>query len=196
MSTTNPYVFHSGLILRTPAFPFVPAQSGEGAEKMLNDTYFLEAIYLASPVLYDECIKLMNGQVTEEKERTKILQSAMKYWQRMYSRCTPFGLFSGCSTARWNEGETSIVINEHNRQRHTRLDMHFLCALSQHLATLPEIKSRLKFFPNNSWYKTSDEIRYIEYKYVNSARHHQISAAACSDYLEDILQQIKAKQEK
>lgn len=187
MSLKIPYIFSNGLILRTPAFPFVPAKSGEGAEKMLQDEYFLEAIYLASPVLYDECLKLAAGQITDEKEKTKILQSAMKYWQRMYSRCTPFGLFSGCSTAQWGE-ETNITINEHNRQRHTRLDMHFLCALSQHLARIPEIKERLRFFPNNSWYKTADEIRYIEYKYVNGNRHHQISAAALSDYLVDIME--------
>lgn len=187
MSTKIPYIFSNGLILRTPAFPFIPAKSGEGAETMLQNEYFLEAIYLASPVLYDECVKLAGGQITDEKERTKILQSAMKYWQRMYSRCTPFGLFSGCSTVQWGE-ETNITINEHNRQRHTRLDMHFLCALSQHLAKLPEIKERLRFFPNNSWYKTADEIRYIEYKYVNGNRHHQISAAALSDYLVDIME--------
>lgn len=192
MSTKNPYVFNNGLILRTPAYPFVPAKSGEGAEAMLQNPYFLEAVYLASPVLYDECVKLVNGQITDEKEKTKILQSAMKYWQRMYSRCTPFGLFSGCSTVQWAAGETNIIINENKRQRHTRLDMHFLCALSQHLATLPDIKTRLRFFPNNSWYKTFDEIRYIEYKYVKGNRHHQISAVASSDYLEDILQQAAA----
>lgn len=187
MNPEIPYIFSNGLILRTPAFPFIPAKSGEGAEAMLQDEYFLEAIYLASPVLYDECMKLAAGQITDEKEKAKILQSAMKYWQRMYSRCTPFGLFSGCSTVEWGD-ETRIVIRGDNRRRHTRLDMHFLCALSQHLATIPEIKERLRFFPNNSWYKTADEIRYIEYKYVNGNRHHQISAAALSDYLLDIME--------
>jgi lantibiotic biosynthesis protein len=188
MNSKIPYVFNTGLILRTPAFPFIPAKNGEDAGAMLKKDYFLEAIYLASPVLYDECVKLANGQITDEKEKAKILQSAMKYWQRMYSRCTPFGLFSGCSTIEWTDELSQITINEAKRQRHTRLDMHFLCALSQNLATLPDIKKRLRYFPNNSWYKTADEIRYIEYKYVNGNRHHQISAAASSDYLEDILQ--------
>lgn len=187
MSASIPYRFTPGLVLRTPALPFRPLPEDGLAQALVKDDAFLEAIYLASPVLYNECIKWRTGQLKVEKEIKKLQTSLLKYYQRMRSRCTPFGLFSGCTYTHWQEGATRIIFRDTATERHTRPDMHYLCALAQHLATVPVISERLLWFPNNSIYTIGDELRYVEYKYKNGRRVHQISSVSNSHYLQEVL---------
>ncbi|MEQ1675788.1 MAG: lantibiotic dehydratase [Chitinophagaceae bacterium] len=182
-----PFVFLEELVLRTPAIPFVNLVDEEKVNALVNDTDFLEAIYLGSPVLYAECIRLKNGTIQDVKEISKIRTSLIKYYQRMYSRCTPFGLFSGCSLVKWSNGSSGIIIPATRLLRNTRLDMHYLCALGQQLSSIPVIKERLLYYPNNSAYRIGDEVRYIEYRYKNGKRVHQISSVLHSEYLEAVL---------
>jgi lantibiotic biosynthesis protein len=181
-----PYRFHKSIVLRTPrnnaAFNI---EDNFFEEELFADTTFLEALFLASPVLYDTLLKVKEGKITNEKDVKKLKLSLAKYYLRMSNRCTPFGLFSGCSTAAWHAGNTNIKIGVH--YRHTRFDMHYLCALAQHLASLPFIKEKLLYYPNDSFYTLGNEIRYVEYKYINGKRHHLISAVALSNYLTSIL---------
>lgn len=182
-----PFIFLDELVLRTPAIPFVSLLDEEKVDMLLSDPHFMEAVYLASPVLYAECTRLKNGRIQDEKEIRKIRTSLIKYYQRMYSRCTPFGLFSGCSLVKWGSETPGIIIPADKLLRSTRLDMHYLCALGQQLSSLPVIKERLHFFPNNSAYRIGEEVRYIEYRYHTGRRLHQISSVFHSEYLDAVL---------
>jgi lantibiotic biosynthesis protein len=179
--------FLDKLVLRVPALPYAADINPDKITELINDKAFLEAIYMASPVLYKECLKWKQGILTDDKEIGRIKTSLIKYYQRMCSRCTPFGLFAGCAIVNWDKKETSILLTENGLYRKTRPDMHYLCALAQHLAALPFTKNRLHYFPNNSIYKTGYEFRFIEYKYESSARMHQISSVQVSDYIELVL---------
>ncbi|SEN83774.1 thiopeptide-type bacteriocin biosynthesis domain-containing protein [Chitinophaga rupis] len=187
-----PYSFHKNLVLRTPRLPLFRHLDEKVLLAQLDNAVFLEAVYLASPVLYDECMKWKNGHVKGEKEQQKLLRSLMKYFTRMSSRCTPFGLFSGCNLVQWQAAPTAVTVDAAVTHRHTRLDMHYLCALAQQLATLPGIKEHLLYYPNSSIYTMGDETRYVEYRYVAGRRKHQISAVNVSVYLDALLQQAKA----
>lgn len=182
-----PYSFHSKLILRTPRLPLAAQIHEEHIQALLHDKSFLEAIYLASPVLYDECIKWKEGVLTDKKGIQKLIRSLSKYYTRMTSRCTPFGLFSGCAVANWHPEQTRVLVDDAIIQRHTRFDMHYLCALAQKLAVHTGIKEKLLYYPNNSIYTIGDEIRYVEYQYNNGKRSHQISSVNFSEYVEAIL---------
>ena len=187
MSAGIPYIFHQNLVLRTPAFPFITKYNSDIFEYLLNNTAFLAAINIASPVLLEEAIKLKENKITSEKEIVKIRSSLLKYYQRMYSRCTPFGLFSGCSLVNWKKGETNVLLNEACNYSHSRLDMHYLCALIQHISKIPVIKDRLLYSPNSSIYKLSNKLRYIEYNYIKSQRVYQISEVNFTSYLDNTL---------
>ena len=178
-----PYKFNNRLILRTPAYPFAEIFEDTMPEKLMADIVFMEALYLASPVLYQECIKLKDGKISLPEDAQKIKISLVKYYQRMFSRSTPFGMFSSCSVVDWNDTKTQIVFNKNDIYRHTRLDMHYLCALSQYLTRVHQIRDRLLFFFNSSTYTAADEMRYVDYSYINGSRHHKISAVHFSDYL-------------
>jgi lantibiotic biosynthesis protein len=181
-----PFSFHPGLIVRTPRFPYTDNIHDAKADELVKDNDFLESIYLASPVLYNECLKYRDGHIKDVKDVQKLKKSLLKYYLRSVSRCTPFGLFSGCSVSTWKEGAAGLVLNE-QPQRHTRFDMHYLCALAQHLALQPGIREHLRYFTNNSFYNIGDEIRYVEYKYFYGRRIHQISAVNATDYLDLLL---------
>lgn len=88
-----------------------------------------------------------------------------KYYNRASTRCTPFGLFAGCSIGRIGE-ETLIELESlENCKRCTRLDMQYLCALIQEIERTPEIREILRYYPNDSLYKLGNKYRYIEYHY-------------------------------
>ena len=187
--TQNRKMFLNQLIVRTPSLPFNDDISEEFLKQFLDNPTFTEALYLASPVLFKESINWKNDRVTDPKKLIKIPISLGKYYLRMCSRCTPFGLFAGCGVIEWSE-ETSLTL-AFETKRKTRLDMHFAGALAQKLAEIPDIKSSLKFFPNSSFYQVGEEIRYIEYSYVDGKRKHQITAITWSDYIQLVLDLCK-----
>lgn len=182
-----PFSFHSSLVVRTPRYPFRESLAEEDFEKIIRDSFFLESLFLASAVLYHECIKHRNGEMKDQKDIHKLRQSVIKYFTRSYSRCTPFGLFSGCGISYWVDSPSTQIIMEAKLGRHTRLDMNYLCALAQHLESLSGIKDHFLYFPNSSIYNIGDEIRYIEYNYFGGKRIHQISSVSDTDYLEQLL---------
>jgi lantibiotic biosynthesis protein len=183
------YTYHPQLVMRTPQKTFKPAIGSEDIflQQLVKDNSFLEALFLASPVLHSELLKYQQGKITDAKSIKKLLFSLAKYHLRMSSRCTPFGLFSGCSVVRWENDNSSIIIDNQQLDRHTRFDMHYLCALAHHLAMLPVIKNKLQYFANTAIYTMAEKIRYVEYDYQNGRRRHIISSILASEYALDIL---------
>lgn len=180
-----PYSFHNTLVFRSPLLPF----TGELMEKnaifnISQQPYFKEAIYLASPVLFNELVKWHSGQLTDEREISRLIISISKYFSRMQSRCTPYGLFAACSTGTWDDEDLNIV---QQLRRQTRLDMNFVCALAQKVAKDHNILSHLLLYPNSSIYLIGNNLRYVEYKYVHSRRIHQISSIDFNDYVNTVL---------
>lgn len=72
-------------VFRTPLFPL-----DAPAEDTTLSPEFREALYLASPELYEGCVS------KDRKKQTKFERSVLKYRHRAMTRCTPFGLFAGC----------------------------------------------------------------------------------------------------
>ena len=182
-------MFHPKLIVRTPSLPFSDDISEEFLKSFLDNPVFAEAVYLASPVLFREAILWKENKITDPKKLQKIPLSLSKYYTRMCSRCTPFGLFAGCGVIEWGD-ETNITLSA-DTKRSTRLDMHYAGALAQRLAEISEVKLSLKYFPNSSIYQIGDDIRYVEYKYVEGRRTHQISAIMWSNYIQTVLDLCK-----
>lgn len=197
--TQNPYKNFENFVLRTPIF------SLEFYKKLTNKAFILdeeykktfendivkEAIFLASPILYSQIEKWCNGKIEDKKKSDKIKKSFLKYLSRMCSRCTPFGMFAGCSVGDFGE-HTSLVLEENKQySRHTRLDMNYLVALSQQLATHPEIQDKLLFFSNTSIYKIGEDYRYVEYEYNGGHRRHDIVSVDQSIYLDKAIELAK-----
>jgi len=191
MKNEIPFHFIDEVVVRSPAYPFKKQLKTDDIYRMLDDAFFLEAIYVASPLLYDECIKLKKGIVTGEKEKNKILQSLYKYAVRMHTRSTPFGLFSTSGLAGWSDIKTDRQYAKDTFTRHTRLDMHFLHKMVTLISQTPDIQEYIRYFPNNSFYPVGSDIRYIEFTYKNDLRHYKISAVKKNNFILKILELAK-----
>ena len=130
------------MIVRTPAFP-LRSQFDQNVDqndilRYLSDPHFTEALYLASPDLHEECFKWQQGRLVEPNKVEKLVHSLVKYFCRISSRCTPFGLFAGCSVATWGEENRVVLADGQHpdgfQKRHTRLDMQYVCDLGEQLA--------------------------------------------------------------
>ncbi len=176
-------MFYPKVIIRTPSLAFSDYISEDFLKSFLDNKQFAEAVYLASPVLFQQAILWRNNKISDINN--KIAISLGKYYGRMSSRCTPFGLFASCGVVDWSS-ENNLQLSQ-STQRHTRLDMHYTGALAQYLSEIPSIKMSLTYFPNSSFYQIGEEIRYIEYKYVDGRRFHQISAILWTEFIQKIL---------
>jgi len=174
-------------------FVRIPSSSFNSLEQELFDTkirkpHIQEAIYIASPVLYNELQKYLFDDDAKSEENRRIKSSLYRYINRMSARCTPFGLFAGCMLGNVSD-KTQMILS--NSYRKTRFDMFFLCALSQELLKLSKIREKVKYYPNSTLYLIGKKYRYIEYKYTESERIHQISSIERSIILDTILKMAR-----
>ncbi|WP_394750051.1 lantibiotic dehydratase family protein [Spongiimicrobium salis] len=190
----NPYKHFPRFVLRTPVLSFDFYKKLTSGTTIPNSTLkqvyeeplIKEACFLASPSLYFEMEKWAKGELDKKKEK-KIRYSLLKYLTRMTARCTPFGLFAGCSLGEFHSSTVIKIGLPHSNTRHTRLDMNYLVAFSHDISKKKGIREQLRYYPNSSIYSTGKQLRYIEYYYVESRRHHHIVEVDNSEYLQKIL---------
>ncbi|KAF2516657.1 lantibiotic dehydratase family protein [Flavobacterium foetidum] len=184
-------------VLRTPLFPLslyldtAENYSAEKAKLHYQNPLIREAINLASPDLRKELDKWAKSDSNlSGKKAEKLELTFLKYLARMSSRCTPFGLFSGCSVGRIAD-ETRIILEDlESFKRFTQFDMQFWILLLQEFSKKKETVPHLKFYPNNSIYRIGDFYRYIEYKSIEMKREHSISALRKSAVLVALLNAV------
>ncbi|MCC9063588.1 lantibiotic dehydratase family protein [Flavobacterium piscisymbiosum] len=200
MNKNFPYKNFSKYILRVPLLSFSLFQrltdndeiSDEELKLFCKSPLVKESIFLASPLLYSELEKWLSNNDISEKKNQKLRISLLKYISRMCSRCTPYGLFAGVTVGNFESFTNVELKNIDDYSRKTRLDMNYLVQLSQQLSLIPVIKKQLKYYSNSSIYRIGSKVRFIEYKYVNNRRIHQISEVDQTDYLDEILNQAKS----
>jgi len=186
------YAYFEKFCLRTPLFPvsFYQSLTQNGIvslqqfREVWENQIVKEAIFLASPHLYSELEK--NLENSKNRIKPQLLHTFLKYISRMSSRCTPFGLFAGCSIGSLANTTKIELDNPEKFKRQTRFDMNFLIALSKSLSKETSIKNQLLFYPNTSIYPAGKYQRYIEYTYENNQRIHSIEAISNTPYLQKI----------
>jgi hypothetical protein len=191
-----PYQFFNNFVVRTPILSIATFQEfflkesfdDNKIKKIFDNHIFKEAIYLASPDLFRQLSKWNSLEKRfSENEKLRLKNTFLKYFSRMSSRCTPFGLFAGVGLGIFENQNSASGNKSTLKIRDTKLDMHFLDALSQHLLTINDVKKHILFFPNNSIYKIGEKIRYLEYESKAGKREYIISSAPFSKELKTIL---------
>jgi thiopeptide-type bacteriocin biosynthesis protein len=180
------YFFHHNIVIRTPLKPFKKGFDRADLKEILATDVVREALFLSSPELLAEFEKTGNGFF--DGEDNKLPVSLLKYIYRMHTRCTPFGLFAGCSVSGWG---SSYLLTDNGLKRSTRLDMEFTCALVQVLEKLDFIRPFLKYYPNSSSYHDGTTVRYIEYYFINKKRIHQLCEVILDEYIGRILSRAR-----
>lgn len=197
----NIYKVHhfSQYVLRTPLFPIsfylnvIENYSQEGLLEAFENRLVREAIFIASPELVlalDKWKKDFSGLSNKKENGLEI--TLLKYIARMSVRCTPFGLFAGCTTGKIDSETNCILKSPASFNRFTQFDRQFWLGMLQEFGKRKEIRNHLKYYPNTSVYTLGNFYRYVEYKYVNTKREHSISALRKSELLETVLLHAKS----
>ncbi|PWK18070.1 thiopeptide-type bacteriocin biosynthesis protein [Arcicella aurantiaca] len=156
-------------------------------EKFLNPT-LQEAIYMASPELFREFKKWLNYEKLSEKDVDKLLLTLYKYYLRMSSRCTPYGLFAGCSVGKLGTENTAIQFNQSEKYRkYSRLDMNYVAELAESIASQPKVREQIKFYLNSSIYQLGNKLRFVEGRIKNKNRSYFLSSLSVAEHLEKIV---------
>lgn len=149
-----------------------------------------DALFVASPNIIER-FHVWTEDPDSERGR-KVEHVLVRYFSRMTGRATPFGLFAGCSVGTIGD-QTRLVIEERSRyQRHTRLDMDYLFALTTDLARDPELRKLFTYYPNSSLYRAADRVRYVESRLEDKIRSYHLVAVEETDYLDATLALAKA----
>ncbi len=195
---------HKFFLLRCPLLPVdklitqaddISRENIDGLAVILRKIYseplLKEAIYLASPDFYAEFSKWVDNENFDIKESRKITLSLYKYFVRMCTRPTPYGLFAGCASGQTSES-TQIVFDENNKfWKKSRLDMNYVAEMVNFIINLDEVKHQLKFYNNSSIYRLGNKYRYTEYRIHNKNRSYFLSSVGANDYIEQVLQTSK-----
>lgn len=148
-----------------------------------ND-HFLEALYLASPVLHERTTQWLSGTVISEE--AKLVKTLYKYWGRICSRATPFGLFSGVSLGHWGE-QTNIVPSRPGDRICIEPDILLLNQIKDFALAASDLKEKSLFYSNNSIYKVGNDVRFVEYTQEQAGRKYFISSIQNSDELQSVI---------
>ena len=191
----RPFASH---VLRTPLLPLsfytkiMEKEAVITVFDLLQDPLVYEALQLASPELILLVEKYWkNPQSFSQKKLEALAFSVLKYCARMASRCTPFGLFAGCTVGKVDQTTNIVMGHMELFQRHTQLDMQFWIALLQELAKQEEVRNTLNYKPNTSLYEVGSFYRYVEYRYKGTKRQHSIAAVRKTDVLTLVYQKSK-----
>jgi lantibiotic biosynthesis protein len=167
----------------------------------------LEAVFVASPSLADALETWRRDPESKKGQRAE--RALVRYFLRMASRATPFGLFSGCSTAVLEDEATGAggdgdgapapppprtclqLGGRAGYGRHTRLDMDYLFALCEELERDAGARRELRYRPNSSLYRAAGRLRYAEARLDDKVRSHHLVAVESSDYLEATLERAR-----
>lgn len=194
------YTFHQDFYIRTPAlslnfyYDLVDCKTIEDQkfEQLWNDEFIKEAIYIASPNLYEAIEEWMAGNIHNERRIDGIRIKYLSYLIRMSTRSTPFGLFAGISMGTFSHQNSLIKKALKEQHRKTRFDMHFLCNVWSHLANHPEIKPKSNFILNNTLYELGDHYRYIKFSNNKEHREYTIGGVNKTKILSEILERSKS----
>ncbi len=148
-----------------------------------------EAIYIASPNLYQRFELWLKGEKIGEEEKFK--QTLVKYLIRMCTRSTPYGLFAGCAVGKFDTNTTIRFNTNTPFHKHTRLDMNYLTEIIQHLTNNERFLAKFLFFPNSSIYRLNNTYRYLYYEVINKNRYYSLVSVEASAALSLALQKAE-----
>ncbi len=193
--------FHASgfFVLRTPLLPFSAFSSDaslslELAEsrlaRVLEDPDVQSALRLASPDLMMASDAKRAGFAKPERQRA-LLHALQRYVARMSGRATPFGLFAGVSTGTFSD-RTRLHLPERDKWvRRSHIDMGFLAQIIEQYLRRDEVRSAIRFRPNQDLYRIDRQWRYAESFNENTGRTYRLVSLKDSPHLSAVLESAR-----
>jgi thiopeptide-type bacteriocin biosynthesis protein len=153
--------------------------------KVVRDPLVREAIFVASPSLdgrLDDWLEARSG-----RDANGVEPPLYRYFARMAGRCTPFGLFAGCSVGTVGGATRLELHSRRENRRRSRIDNDYLLLLVEALARDPAIRANLRYSPNTSLYRAAGRLHYAEAHGAGRGRAHRLVAVDPAPHLEHVL---------
>ena len=183
--------FANKAVIRTPLSVKKIDITWEEIQEIFKVPKHREALFIGSPNIFKALEMWENGEAFQTEDELKNLKGSLyKYTSRLANRCTPFGLWASVSTVGLGK-ETHIDVANSELKRTTKFDMYFLGEILPEITKNKEIRSVLKYYPNNSMYKVMDKYRFVEYYFKDRVRCHKISEVDINGYLEKTIEIAK-----
>ncbi|MEO8184448.1 MAG: lantibiotic dehydratase [Deltaproteobacteria bacterium] len=204
------YIPSSGSFLRTPLLPFAEllawseglaaaaASDDELAAAVSDDARILcerlrglvarpevaEAIVVASRTLGEDLASWLKEP--SGARRVSVERSLTRYFSRMCSRCTPFGLFAGVTTLTRGSAFQVALAPRSAYRRKTRLDGGLAMHVHGAVLARPELRRALAYRTNTSLYRAAGRLRYAKAD-VGEQLSYQLVEVVTDDYLDAVL---------
>jgi lantibiotic biosynthesis protein len=134
---------------------------GDVVRRCVADAYVREALYLASPALFDRLVAWEKG----EGDFNGLAQTIARYLLRMAYRATPFGTFSGVVPCPVRGARSAIVIPPREQMHRTvNLDAIVLTRLAQRVAEHPQVRPQLRYATNDTLLVRHDVVTFTAYQ--------------------------------
>ncbi|MCL1665435.1 lantibiotic dehydratase [Elizabethkingia ursingii] len=145
------------------------------------DEVFKEALYLASEVLYTQWEKFVqNKTLTSSKDMHRLNKSILKYYMRISSRSTPFGLFASHSSCSIKKKDTTNRISQDKFRRISSINLEYFLNIVDYLNTNSKFRELHSFKINTSLYTVGTSFRYIE-RIKNKGMHEFVLSSIEAD---------------
>jgi thiopeptide-type bacteriocin biosynthesis protein len=132
--------------VRAPLLPVERYGALAGADalpdmrRQLDEPRVRCAMTLGSPSL----VEALERGASDARKAAQQFRGLLRYFIRMSTRATPYGLFAGISLAHWGEA-TTLSLSDAEPPTHARPDMQWLLSLVERLDSRPEIRQGLRW---------------------------------------------------
>lgn len=145
----------------------------------------LEALYISSPSLVAALDAWKRDP--EGPRGRRVEASLVRYFQRMASRPTPFGLFAGFSVGVIGAATECVLEGFSAYRRRTRLSIEYLREAVSALSRLDDNWLCLDFHVNSSAHRIAGRLHYVRGHTENGTRSYRLVAVGLSPHLEAAL---------
>ena len=143
--------------IRTPLFPTGYIEEIYSAAKpeiaiwnTWDNPFFREAVYLASPQLYEQVISHLNSTKKNKQNYYNLTITLLKYITRISTRPTPFGLFGGIAMGEFAD-KTELTLNAPTQHvRKSKLDAGYMGMFAKKMIALKPLDNELFYYKNTS----------------------------------------------
>jgi len=203
------YFLHDYACLRIPSLPVesflefnetiknLNMEDHEELIKVLHDvfsnTYYREAIYIASRDLYETFLSLKENNFANREANQRFFMTFYKYLSRMSNRSTPYGLFSGTSSVSIKDQPSAVQFDADKYKLVGQLNIHSLTKLIRNIDPLHhELINTIKYYKNNTLYILKDKAFFVEQfdngRYIAS----NLTSIRLSEYVKVILESAES----
>lgn len=153
-------------VARTPLLPiedyFRVFESGDPSKisrelfARFKDPFLEETLAVASRESYQALHRLESPDRSRASEQ--MLSTLLKYYIRLTTRPTPYGLFSGVSLGTFGEENRLVLADADQHVKRARVDMEWLYAVIQKIESIPAVRMALRVRFNDYVYQQGDRL--------------------------------------